>query len=205
MHATRMPKVHVPKAHVPRFNRATAATLTRAMRCNRQAQNMLAHSMAVKAASITIKPAACCGSAPCPRNQLPLRQMAIKDKAIHHTVFDGLGRLAMRHKTAHGQGFGLRLACLPVITLSFDLCLAAQLNGPHIQTDIERRQYPTPHIQADGPLFARLHARRHRGARPPHMASPLTVGGQALYVPELQSDADFGPFMRIDTMPDLPV
>ncbi len=36
-------------------------------------------------------------------------------------------------------------------------------------------------------------------------ASPLTVGGQALYVPELQSDADFGPFMRIDTMPDLPV
>jgi hypothetical protein len=45
-------------------------------------------------------------------------------------------------------------------------------------------------------------------------ASPLTVGGQAptgwrsscvLYVPELQNDADFGPFMRIDTMPDLPV
>jgi hypothetical protein len=24
-------------------------------------------------------------------------------------------------------------------------------------------------------------------------------------VPELQNDADFGPFMRIDTMPDLPV
>ena len=45
-------------------------------------------------------------------------------------------------------------------------------------------------------------------------ASPLTVGDQAptgwrsscaLYVPELQNDADFGPFMRIDTMPDLPV
>jgi hypothetical protein len=36
-------------------------------------------------------------------------------------------------------------------------------------------------------------------------ASPLTLGGQALYVPELQSDADFGPFMRIDLMPDLPV
>ena len=36
-------------------------------------------------------------------------------------------------------------------------------------------------------------------------ASELTLGGQALYVPELQSDADFGPFMRIDLMPDLPV
>ncbi len=35
-------------------------------------------------------------------------------------------------------------------------------------------------------------------------ASPLTLGGQALYVPGLQSDVDFGPFMRIDTMPDLP-
>ena len=35
-------------------------------------------------------------------------------------------------------------------------------------------------------------------------ASPLTLGGQALYVPQLQSDADYGPFMRIDTMPDLP-
>ncbi|QIL81788.1 hypothetical protein G7047_19100 [Diaphorobacter sp. HDW4A] len=35
-------------------------------------------------------------------------------------------------------------------------------------------------------------------------ASELTLGGQALYVPELQSDADFGPFMRIDVMPDLP-
>lgn len=34
-------------------------------------------------------------------------------------------------------------------------------------------------------------------------ASPLTLGGQALYVPQLQSDADFGPFMRIDTMPEL--
>lgn len=34
--------------------------------------------------------------------------------------------------------------------------------------------------------------------------SELTLGGEALYVPELQSDADFGPFMRIDTMPDLP-
>ena len=36
-------------------------------------------------------------------------------------------------------------------------------------------------------------------------ASELTLGGQALYVPELQSDADFGPFMRIDLMPDLPI
>lgn len=36
-------------------------------------------------------------------------------------------------------------------------------------------------------------------------ASPLKLGGAALYVPELQSDAEFGPFMRIDTMPDLPV
>ncbi|OJU91379.1 MAG: hypothetical protein BGO13_13130 [Burkholderiales bacterium 66-5] len=35
-------------------------------------------------------------------------------------------------------------------------------------------------------------------------ASPLTLGGQALYVPELQTDPLFGPFMRIDTMPDLP-
>ena len=29
--------------------------------------------------------------------------------------------------------------------------------------------------------------------------------GHRLCVPKLQSDADFGPFMRIDTMPDLPV
>ena len=36
-------------------------------------------------------------------------------------------------------------------------------------------------------------------------ASPLTLGGQALYVPDLQTDPLFGPFMRIDTMPDLPV
>ena len=36
-------------------------------------------------------------------------------------------------------------------------------------------------------------------------ASELTLGGQALYVPELQTDADFGPFLRIDLMPDLPV
>ncbi len=36
-------------------------------------------------------------------------------------------------------------------------------------------------------------------------ASPITLGGQALYVPELNSDSEFGPFMRIDTMPDLPV
>ena len=35
-------------------------------------------------------------------------------------------------------------------------------------------------------------------------ASELTLGGQALYVPQLQSDADFGPFMKIDLMPDLP-
>ncbi|MDO5623784.1 MAG: hypothetical protein Q4G71_03755 [Pseudomonadota bacterium] len=34
-------------------------------------------------------------------------------------------------------------------------------------------------------------------------ASALTLGGQALYVPQLQADADFGPFMRIDTMPEL--
>lgn len=36
-------------------------------------------------------------------------------------------------------------------------------------------------------------------------ASELTLGGQALYVPELQNDSDFGPFARIDLMPDLPV
>ncbi len=36
-------------------------------------------------------------------------------------------------------------------------------------------------------------------------ASPLTLGGQALYVPDLQTDPMYGPFMRIDTMPDLPV
>lgn len=36
-------------------------------------------------------------------------------------------------------------------------------------------------------------------------ASELQLSGQALYVPELQGDALFGPFMRIDTMPDLPV
>ncbi|MFV0680274.1 hypothetical protein [Ottowia sp.] len=36
-------------------------------------------------------------------------------------------------------------------------------------------------------------------------ASTLSLGGQALYVPQLQADADYGPFMRIDTMPDLPV
>lgn len=35
-------------------------------------------------------------------------------------------------------------------------------------------------------------------------ASPLTLGGQALYVPGLQTDPMFGPFMRIDVMPDLP-
>lgn len=34
-------------------------------------------------------------------------------------------------------------------------------------------------------------------------ASELTLAGQALYVPELQNDALYGPFMRIDTMPDL--
>ncbi|MDO4723460.1 MAG: hypothetical protein Q4A97_01700 [Comamonadaceae bacterium] len=33
--------------------------------------------------------------------------------------------------------------------------------------------------------------------------SELTLGGQALYAAELQSDAEFGPFMRIDVMPDL--
>ena len=36
-------------------------------------------------------------------------------------------------------------------------------------------------------------------------ASELSLSGQALYVAELQGDALFGPFMRIDTMPDLPV
>ena len=36
-------------------------------------------------------------------------------------------------------------------------------------------------------------------------ASELTLGGQALYVPELQNDPTFGPFARIDLMPDLPV
>lgn len=36
-------------------------------------------------------------------------------------------------------------------------------------------------------------------------ASALTLGGQALYVPDLQTDPLFGPFMRIDAMPDLPV
>lgn len=35
-------------------------------------------------------------------------------------------------------------------------------------------------------------------------ASTLTLGGQALYVPDLQTDPMFGPFMRIDVMPDLP-
>ncbi len=35
-------------------------------------------------------------------------------------------------------------------------------------------------------------------------ASELALSGQALYVPALQGDALFGPFMRIDTMPDLP-
>ena len=35
-------------------------------------------------------------------------------------------------------------------------------------------------------------------------ASELTLGGQALYVQQLQGDPLFGPFMRIDTMPDLP-
>jgi hypothetical protein len=34
-------------------------------------------------------------------------------------------------------------------------------------------------------------------------ASALTLAGQALYVPELQADDLFGPFMRIDVMPDL--
>lgn len=29
----------------------------------------------------------------------------------------------------------------------------------------------------------------------------LTLGGSALYVPELQNDPDFGPFMRIDALP----
>lgn len=33
--------------------------------------------------------------------------------------------------------------------------------------------------------------------------SDLTLGGHALYAAELQSDAEFGPFMRIDVMPDL--
>jgi len=36
-------------------------------------------------------------------------------------------------------------------------------------------------------------------------AGSLTLGGEALYVPELAGDQDWGPFMRIDTMPDLPV
>ena len=36
-------------------------------------------------------------------------------------------------------------------------------------------------------------------------ASELTLGGEALYVQQLQGDPDWGPFMRIDTMPDLPV
>lgn len=36
-------------------------------------------------------------------------------------------------------------------------------------------------------------------------ASPLSLGGQALFVPELQNDPAFGPFARIDLMPDLPV
>ena len=36
-------------------------------------------------------------------------------------------------------------------------------------------------------------------------ASELTLGGQALYVPDLQNDPTFGPFARIDLMPDLPV
>ena len=35
-------------------------------------------------------------------------------------------------------------------------------------------------------------------------ASPLTLGGQALYVPELANSSEYGPFMRIDLMPDLP-
>ena len=35
--------------------------------------------------------------------------------------------------------------------------------------------------------------------------SALTLGGPALYVPGLQTDPEFGPFMRIDTMPDLPI
>lgn len=34
-------------------------------------------------------------------------------------------------------------------------------------------------------------------------ASELSLKGQALYVPDLQADPLFGPFMRIDTMPDL--
>lgn len=35
-------------------------------------------------------------------------------------------------------------------------------------------------------------------------ASELTLGGEALFVQQLQGDPLFGPFMRIDTMPDLP-
>ena len=35
-------------------------------------------------------------------------------------------------------------------------------------------------------------------------AGELTLGGEALYVQQLQNDPLFGPFMRIDTMPDLP-
>ena len=36
-------------------------------------------------------------------------------------------------------------------------------------------------------------------------ASSITLAGQALYVPELAADTEFGPFTRIDLMPDLPV
>ncbi len=36
-------------------------------------------------------------------------------------------------------------------------------------------------------------------------ASPLTLGGQALFVPELANSSEYGPFMRIDLMPDLPI
>lgn len=36
-------------------------------------------------------------------------------------------------------------------------------------------------------------------------ASELTLGGQALYVPELHNDPTYGPFARIDLMPDLPI
>ena len=35
-------------------------------------------------------------------------------------------------------------------------------------------------------------------------AGELTLGGEALYVQQLQGDPLYGPFMRIDTMPDLP-
>lgn len=34
-------------------------------------------------------------------------------------------------------------------------------------------------------------------------AGELSLKGQALYVPDLQTDPLFGPFMRVDTMPDL--